>query len=473
MTNVNRRQLLKAGAFAPLLSACGSISQQKQTVSALSADDIASLTQLPRRIKRDFFVDDYGAVADDKTDCTVAIANAIAAAAEAGGGRVVFGNGIYRSAAIHLKSRIELHVPRGAEISFSSQADAYLPPVFTRWEGMEMMGLSPFVYAFGAIDVSITGGGVLNGNANNEKWWPWKGAHKEAHWKLIPSQDQHKARRDLFDLAEKGTPVAQRLFAKDSFLRPVFVQFYQCQRVLVENITIKDAPFWLLHPVLCEDVTVRGVTFSSHGPNSDGCDPESCNRVVIEQCVFDTGDDCIAIKSGRNNDGRRINVPTTNVLVQDCQMHAGHGGVVIGSEISGGVQNLHVRRCKMDSPDLERAIRIKTNAQRGGVIKQLNYQDIHVGRVQEVIVINFFYEEGDKGEWLPLVDEISIKNLYVEHADRIFMLKGFYNDPIRKVNIDNMQIQHVDHLGVVENIAGLNLTNSRANGSDIDLKKVF
>jgi len=464
MSGLTRRNLLKASALAPLVPACSFATQQSLPVTTMSADDILQQTQLPKLSQRDFIVDDFGAIADGKTDNTIAIGRAIAAASAAGGGRVTFAAGQYKTGAVHLKSRVELHVPVGAELSFSTNPEAYLPAVFTRWEGMEMMGLSPLVYAIGESDVAITGGGVLNGNANDDTWWPWKGPHKDAHWTVNPEEDQKAARKALFDMTENGVPVAQRIFAEESYLRPVFVQFYQCQRVLVEGITIKNAPFWLLHPVLSSDVTVRGVTFSSHGPNSDGCDPESCNRVVIEKCFFDTGDDCIAIKSGRNSDGRRIGVASTNILVQDCQMRAGHGGVVIGSEISGGMQNLHVRRCEMNSPDLERAIRIKTNARRGGLIKGLHYSDIHVGRVQDVVVINFFYEEGPDGDWMPMVDDVNISDLRVDHADRVFMLKGFANNPIQRININGMVINEADKIGIVEHVAALNLEGCVSNG---------
>src|SRR5690606_5681501 len=144
-------------------------------------------------------------------------------------------------------------------------------------------------------------------------------------------------------------------------------------------------PFWLIHPVLCEDVVVSGVTCRSHGPNNDGCDPESCNRVLIEDCVFDTGDDCIALKSGRNADGRRLNTPIENVLVSNCQMKDGHGGLVIGSEISGGARNIFMEDSVMSSPELERAIRIKTNSVRGGLIENINVRNVHVGQVKDAI----------------------------------------------------------------------------------------
>jgi polygalacturonase len=466
--DITKRNLLKAGASLPILSACTSL--KDHDISApLSADEILDLTAIPSIPKRDFYVEIFGAIGDGVFDCTLSIKRCIEACHAAGGGRVVFGKGIYYTGPIHLKSRVELHVPKGCELRFSVTPSDYLPAVFTRWEGMEMMGLSPLIYAYGETNVAISGGGVLNGQANNVTWWPWKGPHKEAHWTLIEGQDQKAARQQLFAMAEAGIPPRERYFAENSYLRPVFVQFYNCRNVLVQGVTIKNAPFWLLHPVLCSDVTVQGVTFSSHGPNSDGCDPESCKRVVIRDCFFDTGDDCIAIKSGRNADGRRLAVPSQDILVQDCQMRAGHGGVVIGSEISGGMNNLHVRRCEMSSPELERAIRIKTNASRGGVLRNLYYSDIKIGFVKDVFVVNYFYEEGEVGQWMPLVDNVNIKNVTVDRAERIFMLRGFDDDPIQSINIENLLVNKADDLGVIENIVGLSVVNSKSNGMPIKI----
>src|SRR5207302_355401 len=163
---------------------------------------------------------------------------------------------------------------------------------------------------------------------------------------------------------EAGAPVDQRVFGDGHFLRPSFVEPYRCKNVLIEGVSISASPMWELHPTLCTNVTVRDVHINSLGPNNDGCDPESCRDVLIEGTTFQTGDDCIAIKSGRNNDGRRVNVPAENTIVRNCTMKDGHGGVTIGSEISGSCRNVFIENCKMDSPELDRALRFKSNAQR-------------------------------------------------------------------------------------------------------------
>src|SRR5213594_542198 len=161
-----------------------------------------------------------------------------------------------------------------------------------------------------------------------------------------------RPRSRLFDMGEKGVPVEQRVMGEGSFLRPNFIQPYRCRNVLIEGVTIQNSPMWEIHPVLCSNIIVRGVKISSHGSNNDGCDPESCQDVLIEDCVFDTGDDCIAIKSGRNNDGRRVNVPSENIIIRNSTMKDGHGGVVMGSECSGGIRNVFIENCHMDSPNL-------------------------------------------------------------------------------------------------------------------------
>jgi unsaturated rhamnogalacturonyl hydrolase len=227
-------------------------------------------------------------------------------------------------------------------------------------------------------------------------------------------------------MGDKNTPVAERIFGGGHYLRPPFVQFYRCKNILIEGVTIIRSPFWELNPVLCENITVRGVKIDSHGPNNDGCDPDSCRNVLIEDCRFDTGDDCIAIKSGRNNDGRRVNVPSENLIIRNCEMKDGHGGVVIGSEISAGCRNVFVENCVMDSPNLDRALRFKSNARRGGVIENIHMRNVSVGRVAEAILtIDFMYQEGADGPHLPAVRNVSLENVNGKSSPRVLQIAGF------------------------------------------------
>jgi len=459
----SRRDLLQSAwrlsAAAPLASCAALPKAPAQQDDWAMADDIRAQIRLPRFPAQDFSVEDFGAKADGNTDNTAAFAAAIAACHKAGGGRVVAAKGVYKTAAIHLLSHVNLHVAKGSTLSFSTNPNAYLPAVFTRWEGMEMMGYSPLIYAYEQQNIAITGGGTLDGNANNTTWWPWKGAHSERHWDVLPGQDQMPARDILQQQVLDGVPPRQRIHADGSFLRPSFIQPYACQSVLIEGVTIINSPFWLVHPVLCESVTIAGVTCSSHGPNNDGCDPECCKNVLIENCVFDTGDDCIALKSGRNEDGRRLNVPIENVVVRHCNMRDGHGGFVLGSEISGGARNIFVEDCTMSSPHLERAIRIKTNARRGGLIEHIRVRNITIGQVQDAVVVNFYYEEGEAGNYQPIVRDIVIDNLQCEEAQRAFYLRGFAKSPLGSIRIQNSAFKRLSQDSVLEHAPAFELRN--------------
>jgi polygalacturonase len=212
---------------------------------------------------------------------------------------------------------------------------------------------------------------------------------------------------------------------------------------------------WIIHPVLCENVTVRGVNVNSHGPNNDGCNPESCRNVLIENCRFDTGDDCIAIKSGRNNDGRRLGVPSENIVIRGCAMKDGHGGVVLGSEMSGGIRNVFAEDCEMDSPNLDRAIRLKSNSLRGGYLENLFVRNIRVGEVRDAVIrINLNYDK-DRGEHFPQVRNIYIENVTSEKSRHPLYLAGLDSEKIRNVVIANCTFKNAQRPSVIHNVEEL------------------
>jgi polygalacturonase len=434
------------------------------------ADRIRQEVARPQFPDRSFDIRDFGATPNSTQDNSTAFAAAIQACNAAGGGKVLVTQGKYFCGAIHLRSNVNLHITKDATIAFITDPNAYLPAVFTRWEGMEMMGYSPLIYAYGQTNIAVTGEGTLDGQANRTSWWPWKGSNfSSVDWGVAGVPTQEAARNQLMQDMENNVPVAQRIYADGSYLRPVFVQPYNCTNVLIEGITITNAPFWLLNPVLCENVTINAVTFTSVGPNSDGCDPESCKNVVIENCFFDTGDDCIAIKSGRNADGRRLNIPSENIVISNCKMRNGHGGVVIGSEISGGVRNVFVENCEMSSPELERGIRIKTNSVRGGLIENLFVRNITIGEVQTAIVIDFDYEEGDAGKFTPTVRNIDIRNLICNKADQVFQVRGYQRSPIQNLHLSNCHFNHVGEIGVLEKLENFAATNVTINGVEFKI----
>ncbi len=463
--DLKKRFLLKAGmgtaALQPLLSFELNAAATKVADPIWAAADQILLnlrhTSFP---DRDFVITAFGAKKNQR--CDEAIAAAIEACHQAGGGRVVVPEGLWSTGPVHLKSNVNLHLQKNAVLSFVTDPQAYLPLVFTRWEGVELMGFSPLIYAYQQQNIAITGDGILEGNASGDNWWPWKGVWKHTPWKLDSATDQKPGRDQLFAMAEAGVPVEKRILDNNR-LRPPFIQPYACERVLIEGVTIRNSPFWLINPVLCKDVVIRGVNCISHGPNSDGCDPESCQRVLIENCLFDTGDDCIALKSGRNADGRRLATPVQQVVIQDCLMRSGHGGVVIGSEISGGAKQIFARRCRMSSPDLERGLRIKTNSVRGGLIEQVAVDDIEIGEVKDAIVINFYYEEGDAGQFLPQVKDLSISNVRVKKAQRAFEIRGLPRAGISGISMTDVSFEQAS-LGVLENARDFKLSNVTLNG---------
>jgi polygalacturonase len=390
----------------------------------LQADEIRQRIQPPEFPDRDFVVTEFGARADDGTDCTKSINDAIRACSEAGGGRVVIPAGTYQTGPIHLLSNVNLHVTENATLSFYADPEKYLPVVFTRFEGTECMNFSPLVYAFEQENIAVTGGGTLDGNADYDNWWIWKKS-REGEKQPNPSIKQ------LTEMGDAGVPPEER-----------------------------RAPFWQIHPVLSTNVTVRGVDVNSHGPNNDGCNPESCRDVLIENSFFDTGDDCIAIKSGRNADGRRVNVPSENILVSNCEMKAGHGGVVIGSEMSGGVRNVFAENCQMSSPDLWYMLRIKTNSLRGGFVENVHVRQVKIGTVGIAAVrVNFHYSDGDVGEHVPSVRNVSVTDVSGTDVRQVLFLQGYERSPVQDIRISNSRFEGVKEADVVEHVEGLVLDN--------------
>lgn len=426
----------------------------------------------PKFKTRDFLITKYGAAGDGKTLNTEALRKAVEDCSKKGGGRVVVPAGEFLTGAIHLKSNVNLHVSKGATLKFSMNPKDYLPVVHTRWEGMELMHLSPFIYAYEQTNIAITGEGTLDGQGKSF-FWKWHGNPKYGGDPNVLSQKEARAR--LYKMMDDNVPVEQRVFGGEKdYLRPQFIQPYKCKNVLIEGVKIVDSPMWEVHPVLCENVIVRKLNINSHGPNNDGCDPESCKDVLIEDCFFDTGDDCIAIKSGRNNDGRRINVPTENIIVRGCEMRDGHGGITVGSEISGGVRNLFAENNKLDSPNLDHALRVKNNASRGGLLENFYFRNITVGEVAHAIItIDFNYEEGRKGAFTPVMRNFVADNIKSGKSKYVMDAQGFENAPIYNIQIKNSTFDNVENGIMAANLKNAKLENVRINGKSVkDISEV-
>ena len=394
------------------------------SVAQAKAWDEEEYKRIEQRIKapsfpeKDFLITKYGAkTTNSAAQNQKAINKAIAACSKKGGGRVIVPAGTFLTGAITLLSHVNLVVEKDAVLKFAFEPDLY-PIVPTRWEGIDCHNLSPCIYAYKQTDIAVSGEGTIDGSGANDTWWPWNGNPRFGFKEGMISQ-RGGSRARLLKNAEDGIPMDQRIFTQEDALRPQLINFYLCENILMENLTLLNSPFWVIHPLLSKNITVRGMKIINDGPNGDGCDPESCDGVLIENCFFNTGDDCIAIKSGRNNDGRLWGKPSENIIIRNCEMKNGHGGVVIGSEISGGCRNVYAENNVMDSPELERVVRIKTNTCRGGVIENINARNIKVGVCKEsVLKINLDYEPRElccRG-FIPTVRNVNIENITCEKS---------------------------------------------------------
>lgn len=432
------------------------------------ADKIVSSikrTSFPDKV---FNIVDFGAKAEDFSKVYhEEINNAILACNQAGGGTVLVPKGAYHTGPLTLKSNVNLHLEEGAILKFSTEQDLYFPAVLTRWEGVDCYNAHPLIYAYGETNIAITGKGTIDGQGENDTWWYMCGAPRFG-WEEGKKSQWKGGRQKLLAYAEDFVPNYKRVMTQEDALRPQLINFYSCNTVLIEDVTLLNSPFWVIHPLMCEDVIVRGVSIESHGPNSDGCDPESSKNVLIENCNFNTGDDCIAIKSGRNADGRKWKMPSENVVVRNCDMKNGHGGIVIGSEISGGFRNLYVENCTMDSPELDRVVRIKTNNCRGGLIENIFVRNIVVGQCKEAVLkINLVYEPKEicDRSFPPVVRNVNLENITCNKSKMGVYITGLEDtDNIYNINISNSKFNNVEKATEVIGARDVKCNNLYING---------
>jgi polygalacturonase len=434
------------------------------------AERIAARVKAPDFPHRYFDITRFGAVAGGSAKATDAIRRAIAACHAAGGGHVVVPAGTFLTGAIHLLSNVDLHLEKGATLAFSQDPADYLPVVYTRWQGIELMNYSPFIYALDQENIGITGEGTLDGQADNNHWWPWKGSTSFGWVAGTPNQNADDTLSQ--QQADAGLPVEQRIFGAGHYLRPNFIQPYRCRNIVISDVTIVRSPMWEIHPVLSQNVTVRNVNINSHGPNNDGCDPESSRGVLIEGCTFSTGDDCIAIKAGKNADGRRVNVPSEDILIRNCTFADGHGGVTIGSEMTGGVRNVFAQDLQMSSPNLQIALRLKTNSLRGGFIENVHMRRTTIGQVSaQAFLIDYFYEVGNdwtKYNFLPTVADITMTDVTVDKAGQPYQLIGYPSDHIEDISLTDCTFADVTTPPKVQYVDGLVLRDVTVNGVRLD-----
>jgi len=433
--------------------------------------EIDARIKAPTFKNKEFPITKYGAkTTNSAAKNQQAINKAIAACNKAGGGKVIVPAGTWNTGAIRLLSNVNLVIEKDAKLLWAFDLSLY-PIVKTRWEGMDCYNYSPLIYAYGEKNIAVTGKGTLDGNGAPETWWSMSG---KKGYNIVNEENQSIGRPQLFKWANEGVDIEKRQM-KGMGMRPQFVNFYNCENILIKDVTLLNSPFWVLHPLLSKNITVKGVTIINDGPNGDGCDPESCEDVLIEDCLFQTGDDCIAIKSGRNRDGRKWNIPSKNIIVRGCEMKDGHGGVVIGSEISGGCQNVFCENCKMDSPNLDRVLRLKTNSCRGGVTEGVYFRNVEVGQCREAVMrINLNYEPKEDAErgHNPTVRNVYMENVTCQKSKYGVLINGLedadnvYNINIKDCKFDGVTDEPVKRTGKSHDI---HFDNTFINGSMVIL----
>lgn len=378
---------------------------------------------------------DYGAQQGDKEKTSQAIAKAIDKANKNGGGIVIIPEGDWLTGQIHMKSNVNIHLDKGATLIFSDSPDDYLPPVHTTWEGMECYNYSPLIYAYQCNNIAITGQGELK--AKMDIWKTWF-ARPPAHMNSL---------KYLYNLASHNSPVEERQMVNDSsHLRPQFIQFNRCEQILLEGVSITNSPFWTIHPYLSKNIVIRNVQVFAHGHNNDGVDPEMCENMLIENCIFDQGDDAIAVKSGRNQDAWRLNTPNKNLVIKNCTVKNGHQLLAIGSELSGGIENVFMDSCQVvDGAELFHLLFIKTNERRGGYVKNIHISNIKSGKIDQGIL---GIETDVLYQWRNLVPtyerkltpirDIYLENITASNVKFISRILGQQELPVENVFLKNV-----------------------------------
>jgi polygalacturonase len=399
-----------------------------------------------------YHIEDFGAVGDGKTPNKEAFEKAITVCSESGGGKIVVPEGnYYMNGPLVFKSNVHIELQEGAILNFSHDEKDYLPAVLVRWEGTEVYNYSPLIYAYQSKNIALTGKGTINGN----------GSKNFSNWKKLQQPDKKKLRK----MGKSLTPVYNRVFGEGHKLRPSFFQPYGCTNVRLEGITILDSPFWVIHPTFCDNVIIRDVTVDSYNTNNDGCDPESCSNVLIENCTFRTGDDSIAIKAGRDNDAWRIGRPTENVVIRNCNFFSKINGVCIGSEMSGGVRNIFIEN--IDMPMSSNAIYFKANLDRGGYIKNVFVRNIKADTVRTALIRFEPNYKGQKSSFNPtLFENFYIENLKSKTSKEVgIYLAGIEKDyPIKNIHLKNIELGQTPIPYVMQNAEDILFENVKING---------
>jgi len=420
----------------------------------LTQEEIVSAIQLPEIPDNNFNIKDFGAVSIQGRDNLPAINAAIEAAVNSGGGRVIIPEGLwYVKGPIHLKSKINLHLSRDSHLLFSEHPADYLPTVLTRWEGTELYAYSPLVYAANVHDVAITGEGTLDGNKNS--------FFRE--WHSQQNDDMQRLRK----MGASGVPREERVFARGSHLRPSFVQFFHAERVLLENYTIVNAPFWINHLVYTRSATVKNLKVESHFANNDGVDIESSQLVLVENNWFRTGDDSVVVKSGRDLDGRTIGIPSKDIVVRNNDM-GGEDGIALGSEMSGGISNVYFTDNVLRKGSS--AIRFKANLDRGGLVEHIRVSNFKVESFETLFWFQLNYPGELGGNFPSTYRDIVFENFEVEQAGTFLEVHAPGVAPLENVKFIDIQVNKNTTPFVLENARNLEFSNVKIGSQTVNGK---
>lgn len=389
---------------------------------------------------------------------------------EMGGGTVVVNEGEhYMDGPIEMMDNVNLHLTEGAVLRFSDDPDAYLPAVLSRWEGTELYNRSAMIHAHGKKNIAITGKGEID--AGGGKMARWGMATDDFEENIHGTHGETPEKRDVERLREMGerlTPVEERVFGKEAKLRPCAIEFNECGTVLIEGITLRNSPFWCIHPLYCEDVIVRDVKIESNFPNNDGCDPESSRRVLIEGCTFRTGDDAIAIKSGRDADGRRVGRPSEHIAIRNCKFYSKCNGLCIGSEMSGGVSDIVMHNIEIG--DVKNALLFKSNLDRGGYIENVSIDSISIRSAAGAILrfeTNYFGYRG--GNMAPRYADFEIRNVRAERADSYAIYyDGNEMEPISNIKVEKFVVEKAKNAHYLFHTRGCRFENCEVNGERLE-----
>ena len=417
-----------------------------------------------------------GAKADGKTLNTMLINHTVDRLSQAGGGTLFFPAGTYLTGAIRLKSNITLELEAGATLLFSDNFDDYLPFMEVRHEGVMMKSFSPLISAMDAENITIKGEGTLDGQG--KAWWTeffriYVDLEKNGMRELNKYQPLWERENDVEALyAETNEDWHGTL--KRRFFRPPFIQPVRCRRVRIEGVKIINSPFWTVNPEFCDNVVVTGVTIHNvPSPNTDGINPESCRNVHISDCHISVGDDCITLKSGRDAQARRLGVPCENITITNCTMLSGHGGVVIGSEMSGSVRKVTISNCVFDGTD--RGIRIKSTSGRGGVVEDIRVSNIIMSNIKrEAVVLNLKYSEmpvEPMSERTPLFRDISISGLTAVGVKTPVKIVGLEEAPVTDIILRDINVKNAREKCIFENCERIRLTDVIVNGKEVRLEE--